>query len=206
MNAKELKKLNEKRLKKLTAYGKMCEEELAVIGLALPKPIKYEITNRTTKCWGKCVTYYKWDYTIIRVSGWLLDDEIPEKTLHQHVLHELCHAVDNNIHGHKGKWLEYAELISDCYNVDIKRLVTSEQHNSVTNTETYKQNVVAKRRKVGYNWEYHCPKCGGKAKDKRRPSDLAYYPLTREVNYVCSKCKCRLILDKHGDMSKVEYR
>ena len=53
MNTKEL---NQKRLAKLIEYGKNCEEELKVIGLILPKPVKYEITNRTTKCWGKCVT------------------------------------------------------------------------------------------------------------------------------------------------------
>lgn len=154
MNTKEL---NQKRLIKLIEYGKNCEEELKVIGLVLPKPVKYEITNRTTKCWGKCITCPSWDYIIIRVSGWLLDDEIPEKTLHQHVLHELAHGVDENKHGHKGKWLEYAELISDCYAVDIKRLVTPEQRNSVANTETYKQNVISKqRRKQSISWEFMC--------------------------------------------------
>lgn len=204
MNAKEL---NQKRLAKLIEYGRNCEEELKVIGLILPKPVKYEITNRTTKCWGKCITCPSWDYIIIRISGWLLDDEIPEKTLHQNILHELAHGVDENKHGHKGKWLEYAELISDCYAVDIKRLVTSEQRSTVANTETYKQNVISKRRKLEYKWEYHCPKCGHIYRDKRRPNGLAYYPMTKEINYCCGKCKgTRLILDKHGNMSKVERR
>lgn len=178
MNVKEL---NRKRLAKLIEYGRNCEEELRVIGLILPKPVKYEITNRTTKCWGKCVTCPSWDYIIIRVSGWLLDDEIPERTLHQHVLHELAHGVDENKHGHKGKWLEYAELISDCYAVDIKRLVTDEQRDSVKDTETYQKNVVAKRqtRSNNISWEFmceniNCSHYGHVWKYKKMPKFMAY--------------------------------
>ena len=178
MNAKEL---NQKRLAKLIEYGRNCEEELKVIGLILPKPVKYEITNRTTKCWGKCITCPSWDYIIIRISGWLLDDEIPEKTLHQNILHELAHGVDENKHGHKGKWLEYAELISDCYVVDIKRLVTDEQRDSVKDTETYQKNVVAKRqtRSNNVSWEficdnYDCEIYGHVWKYKRMPKWMNY--------------------------------
>ena len=210
MNEKEL---NQKRLAKLIEYGKNCEEELRVIGLILPKPVKYEITNRTTKCWGKCVTCPSWDYIIIRVSGWLLDDEIPERTLHQHVLHELAHGVDENKHGHKGKWLEYAELISDCYAVDIKPLVTDEQRDSVKDTETYQKNVVAKRqtRSNNVSWEfmcynYCCEKYGHAWRYKRMPKWMNHGFNSNDMTArgaKCPYCKGKLTITRWTDKLNV---
>lgn len=194
-------------MRDLQYYGKLVEDELAVIGLVSPKPIRYEASNRLTRAWGNCTTYRNKPYTLIKIATWMLADDIPERNLRMLLMHECAHAIDENKHGHKGRWLEIAELINDCYAMDIQQYVTNKEREAVQDVQSY-QDMIEKRkqRKLEYKWEYHCPKCGGKCKDKRKPQGLAYYPKTKEINYLCSKCKCRLILDKHGDMSKVERR
>ena len=195
-------------MRDLQYYGKLVEDELAVIGLVSPKPIRYEASNRLTRAWGNCTTYRNKPYTLIKVATWMLADDIPERNLRMLLMHEVAHAVDENKHGHKGRWLEIAELINDCYAMDIQQYVTNEEREAVQNVQAY-QDMVEKRRqrKLDYKWEFHCPKCGHVYRDKRRPNGLAYYPSTKEINYCCGKCKgTRLILDKHGDMSKVGRR
>ena len=195
-------------MRNLEYYGKLVEDELAVIGLVSPKPIRYEASNRLTRAWGNCTTYRNKPYTLIKVATWMLADDIPEHNLRMLLMHECAHAIDENKHGHKGRWLEIAELINDCYAMDIQQYVTNEEREAVQNVQAYQDMIEKrKRRKLDYKWEYHCPKCGNVYRDKRRPNGLAYYPSTNEINYCCGKCKgTRLILDKHGDMSKVERR
>lgn len=195
-------------MRDLQYYGKLVEDELAVIGLVSPKPIRYEASNRLTRAWGNCTTYRNKPYTLIKIATWMLADDIPEKQLRQLLAHEICHSVDENKSGHKGRWLEFAELVSDCYDMDIQQYVTESEREAVQNVQAYQDMIERrKQRKLDYKWEYHCPKCGHVYRNKRRPNGLAYYPTTNEINYCCGKCKgTKLILDKYGDMSNVEIR
>ncbi len=145
-------------MRDLQYYGKLVEDELAVIGLVSPKPIRYEASNRLTRAWGNCTTYRNKPYTLIKVATWMLADDIPEKQLRQLLAHEICHSVDENKSGHKGRWLEFAELVSDCYDMDIQQYVTNEEREAVQNVQAY-QEMVAKR-KNNISWEFMCDNFG----------------------------------------------
>ena len=102
-------------------------DELNAIGIH-PNitPNEFSINTRKKKSWGTCWTHWdnsnrtKWHFTI-EISSRLFVDGA-EKGLRETVLHELIHACDEcvGVH-HGGKWAEYAELVNDCYGLNIKR-------------------------------------------------------------------------------------
>jgi hypothetical protein len=181
-----------------------CVRDLKNIGIDIPteKITEVFVNGRMTRAYGK--TYRRrvngdFKYRIAIITC-VLDENVPSHVCRSIMYHEAIHTLEEAWNLNK-KFHEYCVLIEDCLGVKMGTYVVEGDMAEIkTNT------ITPQRRKLDYKWEYHCPKCGGKIKEKRRPSDLAYYPRTHEINYCCSKCKCRLILDKHGDMSKVEYR
>ena len=189
-------------MRDLETIGMQVVEELNAIGLISPKPIKWVIRTRTTRNWGLCSTCPSWDYTKISISKFLLEDDADENVLRNCIAHEYLHAVDENKHGHKGKWLEYAELVSDCYPYmgKIERLVTKEEKEKMINCKEY-QKIQQKREDARNKWNFTCNKCGHVYRKARRPkwlTDWGYYPLNNSVRGACcgGGCKGKLIITK----------
>lgn len=199
-------------MRDLQYYGKLVEDELAVIGLVSPKPIRYEASNRLTRAWGNCTTYRNKPYTLIKVATWMLADDIPEKQLRQLLAHEICHSVDENKSGHKGRWLEFAELVSDCYDMDIQQYVTNEEREAVKCTQGY-QDMLEKRRNRQNNvsWEFMCDnfgceKYGHAWKYKRMPKWMnhGFNSNSMTVRGVrCPFCKGKLTITRWTDKLNV---
>lgn len=88
-------------------------------------PNDFSINTRKKTSWGTCWTHYEnhhtsWTFTI-EISSRLFADGA-EKGLRETVMHELLHACDECVNcEHNGKWKEYAELVNDCYGLNIKR-------------------------------------------------------------------------------------
>lgn len=114
-------------MKNLFEVGNECLRDLKAIGLVPKKKIKWVTSARMRKTWGLCSTCFSWNYIEIKIASFLLEDDAPEQILRNTVMHELAHAIDNNEHGHGKKWLEIANLISDCYNLDITQYVRKDE-------------------------------------------------------------------------------
>lgn len=62
----------------------------------------------------------------ININVLLLNENCPENSLYETLYHELLHCVDGCMN-HGIKWQQLAELVSDCYNVDITRCSSDEK-------------------------------------------------------------------------------
>lgn len=190
-------------MRDLETIGLQVVEELNAIGLVSPKPIKWVVGRKTTRNWGLCTTCVSWDYTKIKINGILLEDDADENTLRNCIAHEYLHAVDENKSGHKGRWLEYAELVSDCYPYmgKIERLVTKEEREKMANCEAY-QTAQKKRADAKDRWQFTCAKCGHVYRRARRPkylTDWGYCPLDNSLlGATCGVTGChgKLIITK----------
>ena len=128
-----------------------CIDDLNAIGI-YPNITadKFTINTRLKSVWGRCWTHWKdhrtsWTFTI-EISARLLGNTVPENSLRNTVYHELLHACDECAFcHHDGKWAEYADLVSDCYGLDIKRC-----------TSTAEKGVEDTRKE--YKWK--CSACG----------------------------------------------
>lgn len=134
--------------------------------------------TRQYKTWGLCKT--RRNNTTgelqhrITIAQRLLDDTTPYKALRTTMLHELLHACDECYkEKHGGKWLEYANLVNDCYDVDIKQ-ATSREENGCTfdDRKMYVIRCKGCGKELAYKYarmpkfysrpqNYHCTKCGG---------------------------------------------
>lgn len=197
-------------MRDLETYGRMCEEDLAVIGLIPPKPIKYTISTRTSQRWGRCTTYKNKPYTVINISSFLLEDDCDENLLRNTLYHELCHAVDENKSGHKGRWLEYAELVNDCYAMYITQYVNSKEKDLIKGCKEYERKQQA-RKDSKDKWQFTCQKCGMIYKRARKPKYLewGFEPSTMIINgAVCGGgCRGKLKITKYpqGGLDNVKF-
>ena len=184
-----------------------CVRDMKNLGIPVDtnKIRKVFVNGRMSRAYGK--TYRKWDsyesehYFEIAIIPCVLDENVPSHVCRSICYHEILHTLDGCF-AHNKKFHNYCDLIEDCLGVKMGTYVDKGYM-----AEIKANTITPQRRRLEYKWEYHCPKCGHVYRDKRRPNGLAYYPSTNEINYCCGKCKgTKLILDKHGDMSKVERR
>ena len=139
---------NDERLAKLTIE---CLDELAVIGL-YPCKVESVKLRKQDKKFGCCHTRYKKAtneviHNRITINRRLIDENATDKTLKEVITHELCHAMEDCLTcGHDGKWAEYAELINDCYNMEVQQYGSYERYG----IEKNKRNI----------YECKCKRCG----------------------------------------------
>ena len=141
-------KFNDERLARLSLE---VLDELEAIGL---KPYKLEsITLRTqNKKFGCCHTeWYKSTGEIISnkitINRQFVEQNTTDKALKCVIAHEAIHAMKECLHcGHVGKWAEYADLINDCYNMNIQQYGSYEEYGMTAKPKTE------------YKWK--CSACG----------------------------------------------
>ena len=195
-------------MRDLQWYGKQMLEELEAIGLHNDIPnVTFVASTRMTKGWGKCTVYSrrvngKREYTraVIKISSFMLEDDSPEILLRNSLLHEGAHLIDKNKSGHKGRWLELAKLIGDCYGMDIQRTITTEENRLARQCDRYNQ-IQQKRAEAKDKWNFTCEKCGHIYRRARKPKYLTewgYNPLDNSVYGACcgNGCKGTLIITK----------
>lgn len=163
-------------MRDLIKIGNECIEDLKAIGYEFPKPIKFVQSNRMKRTWGLCSTCKNWSYTQVKIATFLLQDDVPEKQLRQTVYHELAHAIDNNENGHVGRWKRIADMISDCYNMDIQQYCTNEEVKVLKSTEMYSS--------MRNKYTVKCCKCGVKCERMGYRAPKWYSQVERY------KCKC----------------
>ena len=117
----------------------------------------FSINNRAKSRYGQAkrrckngvVTYS------VNISAFLLDKRNDERSVMTTIYHEAIHCCDNCM-CHTGKWKELAELVSDCYNVDVTRCSSFEDrlNEDVLREKTEKET----KNKKAYRWQ--CSACG----------------------------------------------
>jgi predicted SprT family Zn-dependent metalloprotease len=133
---------NDKRIAKLTLE---CLDELKAIDIYPCKLKSVKIRKQNTK-FGVCHTkYIKATDEIIRndivINRAFVEQNADDKAIKNVIMHELGHALKDCLHcGHKGEWAEYAEIINDCYDMDITQEGSYEKYGleKVDNKKTYR--------------------------------------------------------------------
>ena len=180
-------------LKKL---AKECISELNAIGI-YPNITENEFTvnTRAKTRYGQCKyrnIQYRYDTKTLKrkpisatmsinISSFLLDDRNDINSVRETLFHELIHSCNECVgEYHGGKWLEYAELVNDCYNMNITRCsYFSEKLNADVNKELMQKNK-AKR------YRLKCPCCNRIITDVYRQRQPKWVNHTE--NYYCKKC------------------
>ena len=164
-------------MRNLEQYGRECIKNLNAISIYPNEIDNFIVNTRAKRRWGQAQK--KNGRYSININALLLNENCPEKGLYETLYHELLHCVDGCMN-HGDKWQELAELVSDCYNVDITRCSSDEKKLGIELAEEKRQekniykvkccNCGTVTKRMGYRapkWYIHpewyaCKKCVGK--------------------------------------------
>lgn len=164
---------------KLNYYGKNCIKDLNAIGIYPNEIYEFTVNTRAKGRWGQA-RVRNGIYTI-NINADLLEDNCPEKALRETLYHELLHCVDGCMN-HGAKWNRLADLVNDCYSMNITRTSSTEEK---VGTE-YAQVIKAKAISELKVFSIKCTSCGtvSTKRGNRAPKWYAH-----PNNFRCGKCK-----------------
>ena len=172
----------------LREIAQICIEELNAIDI-YPNITanKFTINGRLKKTWGRCLYDYSKNHNCrIEIKADLLGDDVSEKLLRNTILHELLHACNECIESrchHDGKWAEYAELVSDCYGMNIQQYVTHEELEELDDRKEYR---------------YKCEHCGKIMTVKKYRAPKWYMHPHGYVHHCADGCKGAVLSEYYG--------
>ena len=103
-----------------------CRTQLKRIGIETQDDIKLVVNSRAKSRWGMCIMRGH-DITI-EVSSRLLDDNVPDISLKNVMIHELLHSITPGMH-HGYSWKVLAEMVNRLYpEYNIKRSASAEEY------------------------------------------------------------------------------
>ena len=175
-------------MRKLEVYGRQCIEDLNAIGIYPHEIDSFVVNTRAKKRWGQACK--KSGVYSININVLLLQDDCPERALLETLYHELLHCVDGCMN-HGEKWQELAELVNDCYMVNITRASSDEEKLGVE----YASEVREVKQQSLKIFAVQCVDCGTKTTRRGMRSPKWYvYP----ERYKCSKCggELKKVVDK----------
>lgn len=148
-----------------------CMDELEAIGIELGRVENVIVNTRAVNRWGQCKRLASGGYEI-NISSRLLDENVPEISLKNTVIHELLHTCRNCMN-HGAEWKYLAQKVNRAYpQYNIKRTASSEEYHVQT------ASVVRKPK-----YAYECIKC------KKQIFRYRESEFTRNVgNYRCASC------------------
>lgn len=171
-----------------------CVEELQVIDIPISKRLTHiEFNDKLKTAFGQCV--FSNGFFHIEFNKILLKDNINEKTVRETIYHELIHTIDGCFN-HGKKFQYYADLVNDCYSVNIGTYVSTE---SMCQTLKAREEIAS--------WIFECPTCHKKFLRYRKPNWLHTYNNNTMLtdNASCANCKCGkgLKIIKYTTLTKV---
>ena len=138
----------------LTELATMALDNLNAIGI-YPHltPNDFSVNTRAKNRYGQaCRKNGKYS---VNISAFLLDKRNDEKSILQTIYHECLHCCDNCM-CHTGEWKRLAELVNDCYDMDITRCSSF--------SERLNENVLAEKKmeknKARKTYRCMCSNCG----------------------------------------------
>ena len=145
-----------------------CRTQLKKIGIETQDDIKLVVNSRATSRWGLCRNSVAG--ITIEVSSRLLDDNVPDTSLKDVMIHELLHSVTPGDH-HGYRWKALAQKVNRYYpEYHIKRGATAEEYGVKEETESNKEYVL------------ECQSCGNQIHRQRFSKVIA--------NLSKYKCMC----------------
>lgn len=164
-------------MKDLNYYGNYCIDCLENIGIYPNRIEEFNVNTRAKSRWGQAQKRngkYK-----INISIELLADECPERALLETMYHELLHCVDGCMN-HGKKWQELADLVNDCYSMNITRCSSTEDKVG----KEYAKVIKANKENEKNTYTIRCVDCGTEYSQKgyRKPKWYIH------PNYY--KCRC----------------
>lgn len=184
-------------MRDLTVVINNCISDLNAIGIYPNKIEKIEINTRAKSRWGQCK--YNTDcfgdrHYSININALLLDERTPMNSLLDTCYHELLHAVDGCMN-HGSKWESLADLVSDCYSVNISRCSSADEklgeEMKVVKTETNPKKIYKAKcaccGKIITQKGYRMPKWYKHCNDTKYDGSHIYY------HSVCGKYKGKII-------------
>lgn len=146
----------------------------------------FTVNTRATQRYGQARKRYKNGKTVysINISSFLLDKRNDEKSVMTTIYHECLHCCDGCM-CHTGKWKEYADLVSDCYNVDITRCSSFSEKLNENVLQEHKERIQTRRESNTYKYICHCGNCGAETTRIMKRSPKWY---THTEQYWCTKC------------------
>lgn len=134
---------------------------------------RVELNTRAKRRWGQCRYLPNGNYEI-NINAELVRQS-KEGALNT-IIHELLHASKDG-GGHNGKWKEYANIINNTYNINVKR----------TNSAEEKGITEPIIKETDYKYILECKQCNYKYKRMRRSNFVNYYE-----DYTCGRCGGRI--------------
>ena len=142
-------------MKSLTLYANQCQSLLRNLGVPIKDVNTWRVSNRMTRCYGKCKQSY--DGYIITISSSLLSDTADSFALENTIIHELLHTI-NMGDRHGGEWAKWANYVSDNTKYKIERV------NDYTEYGVHLPKTATKRK---VRWKVVCDNCNCCAEYKR---------------------------------------
>lgn len=130
------------------------------------KIMSITLNTRAKRRWGQCAKRPDGNFEININAGLVEQSEAGALNT---VIHELLHTLNGGI-GHNKQWQEYASIINNAYNINVKRTSTAEEK-GVERTITRQE----------YKYILECNKCDQLFK-RTRMSTLVNHP----EHYKCS--------------------
>ena len=146
-------------MKDLQYYFQLALDDLDAIGVPYNHIEECTINTRAKHRYGQCKI--RNDKYYINISERLLEDYVPTKSLLCVLYHEILHTIDGCFN-HGKEWKEWAELVNDCYAVNITTTSSDKKYG-------LKPVEGTQRKSMPYRYEVECCLCGayGRYKTKR---------------------------------------
>lgn len=167
-------------MKDLMKLANECMRDLDNLGIEYGNITEWKVNTRAKSRWGQCARISKNEYRI-EITNDLLKDELSDRPARETIFHELLHSVDGCMN-HGLKWKRLADLVNDCYMVNITVTSTNEE-----------KGAVLERKPIAYKYVFKCTCCGKIVKRQRESRFTKYYQ-----RYGCGYC------GKYGVFEKIE--
>lgn len=155
-------------MKDLILIANECMANLDNIGIEYGNVVKWKVNTRAKSRWGQCSKKGN-EYTI-EITNELLKDDVSDKATKDTIYHELLHTVKGCMN-HGKKWQDLADLVNDCYMMNIKRTTSSEEKGVQLKTDEY------------YKYKFKCSNCGCVVRKSRQSKFTKRY-----TEYGCGHC------------------
>ena len=151
-----------------------CEEMCKQAGIVTGPVSSIVVNPQLNYAWGRCIRKHDFCYRdifVIEINRKLLNRSVPEQSLRNTILHELCHTVEDGF-GHKKGWRSAANRIETEFDI----------HLTVTNTADSLY-VFDADPDSAPKYIFRCCGCGQVIKRNRQSKFVKHYQ-----NYRCGCC------------------
>lgn len=137
-------------MRDINAYGRKCLDMMEQVDIPVGQISFKPARKGTQSFWGKCCAKGNSRYEI-RINQYLLDESVPEESLMDTILHELCHAYPGRMN-HTGGWWSAVNKVNSVYGYNISEKATMESKN-------VSEDIMNRYKATTQRYGIQCQKC-----------------------------------------------